>query len=269
MAGQVPSGTETRAEILPKANMDDASFIMPKYDFAAEVTPPDAIGVKRGNTLESVVNASRGIVYYTDVIGFGESSSPLTKGLPFQHLGINFFMKSGLTCPNGADMWTYFQGIPDGSALGTRIRDTVSRMGLPQMRGLAPGMLEDTKAALNPKPLMQAAFGSVLPVCEKVTLPVGDEVGKVEDAAGNKYVQGDIQYRDGRPTQTRWVQSKDKIGELMFTDAKTFDSTEKTHNPDGSLKSGATEGFEGNQKASLVVAIVLLTAAWAITCRSK
>jgi hypothetical protein len=263
------AGTETRTEILPKMNMDDASFRMPKYDFAAEIPTPDAIGVKRGDSLESVTNAAKGIIYYTDVIGFGESSSPLTRGLPFQHLGINFFMKSGLTCPNGADMWSYFEGIPDGSALGTRIRDTIKRMGLPQMRGLAPGMLEDTKAALNPKPLLQAAFGSVYPVCEKATLPVGDEVGKIQDEAGNKWVQGDIQYTNGRPTQTRWVQSKDKIGELMYTDAKTFDATPKTHNPDGSLKPGMKEGFEGNQKASLLVAIVLLTAAWVITCRSK
>ena len=118
-------------------------------------------------------------------------------------------------------------------------------------------------------PLLQAAFGSVYPVCEKVTLPVGDEVGKVEDAAGNKWVQGDIQYTNGRPTQTRWMQAKDKIGEPKYIDAKAFDATPKTHNPDGSLKAGMTEGFEGNQKASLLVAIVLLTAAWAITCRSK
>lgn len=269
MAGQVPSGTETRTEILPQVNVEDASFMLPKYDFAAEIPPPDAIGVKRGDSLESVTNAAKGIVYYTDVIGFGESSSPLTRGLPFQHLGINFFMKSGLTCPNGADMWNYFEGIPDGSALGTTIRDTVRRMGLPQMRGLAPGMLEDTKAALNPKPLLQAAFGSVYPVCEKKTMPVGDEQGKIQDKAGNKWVFGDVQYVNGRPTQTRWVQAKDANGEPKYTNATVFNATRKTHNADGSLKLGMTEGFEGNQKASLLVAVVLLTAAWAITCRSK
>lgn len=31
--------------------------------------------------------------------------------------------------------------------------------GLPQLRGLAPGILEDVKGALDPTPIMSAAFG--------------------------------------------------------------------------------------------------------------
>lgn len=50
-------------------------------------------------------------------------------------------------------------------------------MKLPAMRGLAPGIIEDVKWSLDPKPVLQAAFGNVYPVCQKVSLPVGDTKG--------------------------------------------------------------------------------------------
>jgi uncharacterized membrane protein len=42
-------------------------------------------------------------------------------------------------------MWDYIQGIPDGSALGEKMKQTMAKMKLPPLRGLAPGMIEDMK----------------------------------------------------------------------------------------------------------------------------
>lgn len=266
-------GQENRTQILPSKPIDSSDFVLPKYDFAGELKAPDQVGVRRDDTMESVVNAAKGMMYYTDMIGFGESSSPFTRGMDFQRLGINFFIPSGLRCSNGADMWTYFQGIPDGTGLGERIKVTLERMDLPAMRGLAPGILEDTKAALNPQPLMQAAFGNVYPVCQKVTLPVGDEKGKLGDGTNvwiKQLTPNDIIYKNGMPHQERWVQAMDKEGNPVFITQEEWNKTPKTLNSDGTPAKQVKEGFEDKKtKENIVFAIVLLSLAFGLSCSSK
>jgi hypothetical protein len=258
-------GTEKRGQILPNQAPEDTS--LPNYDFAGNVPTPASVGVRRDGSFGGVINAAKGIIYYTDVMGFGEATSSLTRDMPYSRLGINFFMKSGLQCTNGADMWQYFQGIPDGSALGTRVRDAIAEMGMPQMRGLAPGILEDVKAAMNPNPLLRSAFGSVYPVCELKTLNVGDDQGRIKDPKTNDvWVKGEVQYKDGRPVQTRWVQKVDKRGDPIFVDKGEADKTPKTQKPDGSPVDPPprVEYFEDGQKASLLMAIVLGLLAYAV-----
>jgi len=257
-------GTETRTQILPSKEPEDTGFILPEYDFTANLPTPRQIGVTKGGSLGDVANAASGIVYYTDVIGFGESSNRLTRGKPFSHLGINFFMKSGLQCDNGADMWTYFQGIPEGNALGNSVKKAMSEMGMPALRGLAPGILEDTKSALDIRPVINAAFGSVYPVCVKATLPVGDEKGQIKDPnTDDVWVKGRVSYVNGRPTQTQWVQKVDKKGNPVYLNRGEFDAAPKTQNPDGSAKT--KEGFEDDsRKSSLVLAIIFFCGAAAI-----
>ena len=250
-------GTEKRAQILPSKEPEDTGFTLPDYDFAGNLITPAKVGVRNVEDagIGDIVNSAKGIIYYTDVIGFGEASSPLTRGMPFNKMGINFFMKSGMQCSNGADMWTYFQGIPDGSALGTTLRDAMAEMGMPPMRGLAPGMMEDAKAALNPMPLIRATFGDVYPECEQKELPVGDDRGYIRDPkTGAEWIKGPVTYKNGIPHQTRWVQ-KEKGGKLVYISKEQFDNTPKTHNPDGTPKSAS--GFEDVGRASLLTAIVL------------
>ena len=259
MFGLTPQlGNEKREQILPSNPNLFSKFTPPNYDFAGQLKTPNQVGVRRGDSLGSVVDAAKGMMYYTDMIGFGQSSSSFTSGMDFQRLGINYFMPSGLKCSNGADMWTYFEGIPKGDALGTRIKNAISEMGLPEMRGLAPGMIEDSKAALNPQPILQAAFGNVYPVCEKKRLPVGDDKGRIQDPVTEDiWVQGEVQTIDGRPTQERWVQAINKKGEPIFITQKQWEDTPKT------------EGFQdGNgKKESLLLAIVFLSVAFGIHCR--
>jgi hypothetical protein len=251
-------GTETRSQILPTQAPEDTGFILPPYDFSAQIPPPNQIGVRRGDGLGDVVDAAKGVAYYADVIGFGESSTPLTRGMKFQRYGTNFFVKTGMKCSNGADMWQYMEGIPTGNALGSRLTKVIDDMYGVKLRGLAPGMVEDAKDALNAKPLLQAAFGNVYPVCKKVTRPVGDELGQIGNLdTGELWVFGPVQYRGSTPVQTHWVQDTNKDGSPKFVSKEIYDKTPKT------------EKFEDMAKASLVVAIALGCLAVAFTYGRK
>jgi hypothetical protein len=259
-------GTESRSQILPSKKPDDTGFILPPYDFTANLPTPAQIGVRKGGSLSDVASAAQGIIYYTDVIGFGESSNRLTRGKPFSHLGINFFMKSGLQCSNGADMWTYFKGIPEGNALGRSVKKAMAEMGMPALRGLAPGILEDAQAGLDINPLLNAAFGSVYPICEKKTLPVGDEKGRIKDPnTDDIWVKDPVTYNNGIPYQTKWTQKFDKKGNPVFVNRGEFEAEPKTQNPDGSDIIKNKEGFEDDsKKSSIVLAIVFLCSAMII-----
>ncbi len=266
-------GTETRKQLLPTMTPEDTGYILPDYDFAANLPMPDTVGVRRGDNLSDVLSAAKGVLYYTDTIGFGGPSSSLTQGMPFRKLGINFFTKTGMTCSNGADMWTYFEGIPKGDALGETLQVAMNNMGYPQLQGLAPGIIEDAKAALNPRPIVQAAFGNPYPVCELVKRQVGDDQGRlvqpdIRDNKTGKVIVGerwisdkDVIYENGVPMQQRWVQKVDKKGNPIFISKEEYDAAPKTHNPDGTLKKVA--GFEDAGKTGLIVAIVLLCGAFA------
>ena len=261
-------GAETRTQILPSINLeDDTGFVLPNYDFAAQVPRPNQIGVRRGDSFGDVLNAAKGIGYYTDLIGFGQSSSRLTSGMPFRRLGINFFTKTGMTCSNGADMWTYFQGIPKGDAVGKTLQRAMNEMGFPELKGLAPGMLEDVKAGVNPKEIGRAAFGYVYPKCVQKTLPVGDDRGQIRDSdSGDVWVKGSVNYQNGIPYQTRWVQEMDGKGNPVYMSSEAWEKAPKTHNPDGSLKTQTKEGFEDSDRASVLIAVVLLSVAFALSC---
>lgn len=269
-------GTETRTQILPSKAPEDTGFTLPDYDFAGNLRTPASVGVRNVEDagIGDIVNSAKGIIYYTDVIGFGESSSSLTRGMPFEKMGINFFMKSGMNCSNGADMWTYFQGIPEGNALGDTLKVAMDEMGMPPMRGLAPGIIEDAKAALNPTPLLRATFGDVYPECEQRELPVGDDRGYIQDPNCVKqckkrnerksdkdcekdcepWIKGPVTYKNGRPHQTKWVQ-REKNGKLVYLSKEQFDQTPKLYNPDGTPKSSV--GFEDVGRVTLLTAIVL------------
>jgi hypothetical protein len=272
MSGKTPpsQGTETRGQILPSVSPDDTGFVLPNYDFAGNIPIPTDTnpgpGVRKGGSFGDIYSGAQGVAYYMDVVGFGASSSGLTRGKAFQPLGINFFMKSGLQCTNGADMWTYFQGIPKGDALGQSVQRASKALGWPELRGLAPGIMEDAKDALDIKPVLNAAFGSVYPVCEQVSLPVGDAAGNVMDKnTKEEWVKGPFDFKvEGgvrKPFQTKWVQ-KMQGGKPVAVSRGEFEAAKKTHNPDGTPKT--TEAFEDGQKASLVLAVVLFSLAFAV-----
>lgn len=266
--------------ILPAAKLPtklDTSYFGPNYDFAENLPMPNQVGVRDEGSIGATIDAAKAAAYYMDMIGFGAPSNNFTRDMRNKPrpLGINYFIRTGSQCSNGADMWYYVDGVPDGSALGQTIKNALAKSGLPPLRGLAPGMLEDAKAGLDPKPVVSAVLGSGYAQCKKVTLPVGDTFGRTKNPkTGDPWIVGKTQMIRGVPHQTRWIQDTDKEGNPIYLFVDEFDKAPKTQCPDGSNKPASgecppsTEGFTMkvlSQTRSLeewIVAAGLTTAAF-------
>jgi hypothetical protein len=232
-------GLENRTSILPTPDVTPMGpgLLGPNYSFADNVALPGQVGVRDGDSLDSVIDSVKAVAYYVDTIGFGEASSGLSRGVgpgggP-RPLGVRTWMKTGLKCSNGADMWTYMDGVPDGSALGERIKDGLASAKLPGMRGLAPGILEDAKAALDPMPIMKTIFGSGYPQCRLEKQEVGDQDGNIrnpatKDPTKDYYIQNpETVIKEGnRSFQKRWAYDRDLTQEQ-------WDNAKKTHCANG------------------------------------
>ena len=259
-------GQESRSSILPTQAPQGLGFFGSPYSAADQLLTPPQFGCADGDSMDSVIGCVSSVGAYVDTIGFGESSSSLTAGLPIQPLGVNYFMNTGQKCDNGATMYEYFQGIPEGNALGPKIQKAMSDMGLPGLRGLAPGMLEDAENALNPMPMLDAMLGSGFPRCQQVTRQVGDMTGAIADPlTGQPWIENPETAfrRDGLYYQTRWVQAKDANGNPITLDKTTWDATPKTLNPDGTSK--VKESFRSmlTSPPSLAVVGILLLVGFA------
>jgi len=239
--------------------MDTGGLLGPKYSFADELSTPSELGIGRDGSFSGIMRAVAGVNYYVDAIGFGEATG-LAKmsGMDQVPLGIQYFMKTGATCSNGADMYEYVSTIPKGlpGRVGSEVQKT---MGV-QFRGLAPGIVEDAAGALNPLPLFQSVIGSGYAQCKKVTLPVGDLKGQVRSGfdPSNVWVTDPYKVVNGAPSQTRWVMDK-------YITQEEYDAAPKTEKP-GVLPN--TEGFSGdsgNKIAAgvLFAALFLGAVAWA------
>lgn len=204
-------GTESRKSILPVKPASGPGFLGPPYSPADEMLAPAAIGVRRDSSIDSIIGAVKGVIYYGDMIGFGGPSSSFTQGMPgLKPLGVNYFINSGLQCSNGATMWEYVQTIPTGNALGQTIKGALRDMGLPALRGMAPGIMEDAQSALNPFPVINAVVGSGYPQCRLVRMPVGNADGKIQNIDGNLLVDptGLLVDGNGRYYQQQWIQDR-------------------------------------------------------------
>ena len=238
-------GSEKRTSILPSMAPSGIGFFGSPYSPADAMKTPTQIGVTVGNRMGDVVNAVKGVGFYMDQIGFGAPSTGLTSGMPLKPLGVNYFIKTGATCSNGANMWNYMQGITQGDALGKKVQKAMSDMGLPPLQGLAPGMIEDAENALNPAPLMNSLFGSGYPQCKQVTMPVGDAYGNISDPdTGEAWISDPntaINTGNGY-VQTRWVQDTDSKGNPINLTRDEWVAARKTFHPDGTpIKK---EGFQ-------------------------
>jgi hypothetical protein len=182
----------------------------PKYDYAQELITPQDLGVTRGGRFNQIGSAIAGVNYYFDAIGFGDPTGfAKLWGGQYRNaqkpLGLRFFAKTGLTCPNGEPMYQYVSTMPKGDALGTRMQKEIEGIGLPPMKGLGPGMVEDAKDAFNPARLFKV--GEIQ--CKKLRAPVGDGNGRLASTKDptQVWIEGPTQ-RDaqGMPTQEFWVE---------------------------------------------------------------
>ncbi len=275
------SGRDTRSSILPQVP-PSIGITGPDYDINDNIPTPAEIGVKRGKSLGDAVTAMKGMAYYVDTIGFGESSTNFSKGLkkPVEKYGINYFMPSGARCSNGADMWMYIETIPKGDALGANAQKAMAQLGMPPLRGLAPGIIEDAKHALNPLPMMSAVFGSGYPKCELVEKQVGDPRGKIQSPQGKSWVYdpSSVYYRGGIPYQKKWIQATSKDGSPILLTRDEYLADSKTQNRDGTSieqeKEERKEGFSNHTNKihldiiSLAVATSLTAIAFALHSRN-
>jgi hypothetical protein len=255
-ASSLQMGTDNRANVLPIKDVSGPGFLGPQYNPADEMLPPASIGVHRGGNLDDVLGAVKGVIYYGDMMGFGEASSSFTKGMPgLKPLGVNYFVNSGLICSNGASMWEYVETVPTGSALGQKVKDAIRGVGLPQLRGMAPGILEDAESALNPFPVINAVVGSGYPQCRLVKKPVGDFDGKIYNVDGVMLVDPlGLINENGRYYQEHWIQDRnvtgpnrpgeDDDGHYARSDPiqlgyDQWDKAPKTHSENGCVKDPA------------------------------
>ena len=218
---------------------DSPGLLGPSYSYADELPAPNEIGVRDGGDVGAIMDSAAGVNYYVDAIGFGQKTMFNTHDL--NPLGLRYFMSTGATCSNGALMWDYIDTTPQGNLLGKRVDASLQSMGLPRMRGLAPGILEDARDALNPMPIFNAAMGTGYPKCKQVTMEVGDMNGRIASAydSSNVWIKGAVDTSSGRPRQTRWIQDRDSRGNPLFMSRVDFENDTKKFYPDGS----PIEGF--------------------------
>ena len=258
MATEVPKqGSEERTSIIPSMAPTGLGFMGSPYRPADAMMTPKDIGVEVGSSMGDVANAVKGVGFYVDQIGFGGPSSGLTNGMPLKPLGVNYFIKTGTQCSNGATMWTYIHGIPEGNALGDNVAQAMKDMGLPALKGLAPGMLEDVESGLDPGPLMNSLLGSGYPQCKQVTLQVGDAYGRIADSSGTDWIADPdtAVWTGDHYEQTRWVQDTDRDGKPVNLSRDDWVATAKTMNSDGTP---VTEGFETMTKPVTIVTVGIL-----------
>ena len=263
-------GSETRTSILPSMVPSGIGFFGSPYKPADAMMTPPQIGVEVGDSMDSVINAVKGVGFYSDQIGFGAPSTGLTQGMPLAPLGVNYFIKTGVSCSNGADMWQYMQGITQGDALGDKLKMVMAEMGLPPLKGLAPGMIEDAENALNPSPLINALFGSGYPQCKQVTMPVGDSYGRIADPdTGEVWISNpETAVNNGNGyVQTYWIQDTDSQGNPVNLTRDQWAAAPKTFNPDGTpAQTQQQEAFESmmTRPSTIIVVGVLCLLALAV-----
>lgn len=224
-------------------SLDNYGYFGPEYSVADNIKLPGDIGVRQESSFEAIFDAVGGVNYYIDTVAFGGPTFFDSQNL--QPAGIRYFLNTEMKCSNGATMSEYFDGVTRGDLLGDTVKNALSSAGLPGLRGLAPGILENARDALDPRPLVDAVTASSYPVCQQVQCPVGDSYGSITNSADptKSYVVDPVTYDgNGQPTQLRWVQAYDSDGERVSVTKDEFAASPKCYNADGSYMSKPPPG---------------------------
>ena len=239
------------------AQLDSYGFFGPDYSYSDNIRLPNEIGVRRESSFGAIFDAVGGINHYLDVIAFGGPF--MFDRQDTKPMGIRYFLNTEMRCSNGASMSEYFDGVTKGDLLGENVALGLESAGLPGLKGLAPGMLENARDALDPRPIMSAVNATGYPVCQQVVCPVGDTDGviantkreRIERADGSfglrvtqdaPYIIDPVQYNGATPTQTRWVQELDASGNARSITKGEFAATPKCYNADGTYQKNPPEG---------------------------
>ena len=234
--------------------LDDYGYFGPSYSFADNIPLPGQIGVRTESSFGAIFDAVGGVNYYVDTIAFG--SPTFFDSQDTAPMGIRYFLNTGQKCSNGATMSEYFDGIPKGTALGSTIANALTSAGLPGLKGLGPGMVENAESALDPRPILAAATGAGYPVCQKIICPVGDVFGRIQnmqDPTQPPYIIDPVTYVGGKPYQERWVQGYDATDSQVSVSMDEFGITPKCYNADGSYRDNPPAGCPPKEAAPVAV----------------
>lgn len=226
---------------------DNYGYFGPEYSFADNVPLPGSIGVRQEPSVGAIIDSVAGVNFYVDTIAFGgptffDNHNP-------QPMGIRYFLNTGMMCSNGATMSAYFDGVTKGNLLGQDVANALASAGLPGLKGLAPGMLENARDALDPRPILSAVTGTGYPVCQQVMCPVGDIQGNItnpNNPGAQPYIIDPVQYSNGMPYQTRWVQAYDNTGSQIQITKDEFAASPKCYNADGTYQANPPTGCAPN-----------------------
>jgi hypothetical protein len=235
------------------SSQDNYGYFGPEYSFADNIPLPGQIGVRQESSFGAIIDAVGGINYYVDTIAFG-SPTFFDQQNP-QAMGIRYFLNTEMRCSNGATMSEYFDGVTKGDLLGTNVEEALASSGLPGLKGLAPGILENARDALDPRPIFAAATGTGYPVCQKVVCSVGDVNGLIQNLEdpSKPYIIDPVQYSGPYPTQTRWVQAYDDNGYPINITKDEFGATPKCYNADGSYMDRPPDGCPATEPPPVVI----------------
>jgi hypothetical protein len=225
------------------SDQDNYGYFGPNYSFADNIALPGSLGVRQEASIGAVVDAISGVNYYIDTIAFG--SPTFFNNHPMTPMGVRYFLNTEQRCSNGATQSEYFDGVTKGDLLGNAVAAGLASAGLPGLKGLAPGMLENARDALDPRPIFSAVTGTGYSVCQQVLCPVGDAGGSISNADGTQYIMDPVQYVNGVPYQSRWVQAYDSDGAPIQITQDEFAATPKCYNADGSLIQPPPQGCAG------------------------
>jgi hypothetical protein len=166
-------------------------------------------------------------------------------------------------------MYEYVSTIP--TKLPGPLGDKLAEQGV-KLQGLAPGIIEDAAAALNPAPFFSAAIGSGFAQCKQRTEPVGDATGRLRSKNKNitrpwinskteKLTKG----KDGKYYATHWVFDK-------WISAEEYKKTKKTYpkkNSSGKIIEDFASPIGGSQVAAGILFVALFVGLVAFNAARK
>jgi hypothetical protein len=238
---------------------DMSEFIGPTYDYSGELKAPNELGIRMGDgSSEGIFRAAAGVDYYAGALGYGKSvglAKNERKMKKQEPLGLNYFLKTGGTCSNGANMYEYVSTIPTGipGPLGDKLAKEMKGI---RLQGLAPGIVNDAADALNPAPFFNAVIGSGFAKCKQVTLPVGDYKGKLKSKReGKPWIDSKkekIIKEKNKPHEKHWVFDR-------WISADDYDKEAKVY-PKKNKKGRIIEDFQSSiQDPQLVAGVLFAT----------
>jgi hypothetical protein len=231
------------------SNQDDYGYFGPNYSFADNIKLPGEIGVRQEASVGAIMDSVAGVNYFSDLIAFGSPTFFNTQSMT--PMGVRYFLNTEQRCSNGATQSEYFDGVTKGDLLGSSVAAGLQSAGLPGLKGLAPGMLENARDALDPRPIFAAVTGTGYSVCQQVQCPVGDATGNLTNADGSQYLVDPVTYVNGKPYQNRWVQAYDSDGAPIQISKDEFAATPKCYNADGTPITPAPAGCPVNPEQAI------------------